>query len=276
MADIINDALDDEDGNQSQQVAPQDQKQNEPPKDDIPEKYRGKTPAEIARMHAELEHLVGRQGAELGELRRTHDEFIRSTLAQARGGQKAEVPNTDSTDDDAEFFINPRKAIKKLLSEDTDLRNLRTTVQETVQERNQRLFRAKHSDADQVLADAEFRAWVQKSPLRTGLLLRAHQQYDVQAGDELFSAWKELQEARGGGKQQQDQQQQPDKDTDAARRDAVRAGTIPSGNANAGSGDGGKKVYRRADLIRLQQTDPEKYAAMGDEILLAYAEKRVK
>jgi len=38
----------------------------------------------------------------------------------------------------------------------------------------------------------------------------------------------------------------------------------------------GKKIYRRADLIRLRTNDPERYDALQDEILEAYAEGRVK
>jgi len=39
---------------------------------------------------------------------------------------------------------------------------------------------------------------------------------------------------------------------------------------------GGKKVYRRSDLINLQVTDPNRYASLADEIQSAYAEGRVK
>jgi hypothetical protein len=39
---------------------------------------------------------------------------------------------------------------------------------------------------------------------------------------------------------------------------------------------GGKKVYRRADLIQLQVSDPNRYEALQDEIYSAYQEGRVK
>jgi len=39
---------------------------------------------------------------------------------------------------------------------------------------------------------------------------------------------------------------------------------------------GGKKIYRRADLINLQVSDPNRYASLADEIHSAYAEGRVK
>ena len=43
-----------------------------------------------------------------------------------------------------------------------------------------------------------------------------------------------------------------------------------------GTGESGKRVYRRADLIRLKMQDPARYDALSDEIMAAYAEGRVK
>jgi hypothetical protein len=43
-----------------------------------------------------------------------------------------------------------------------------------------------------------------------------------------------------------------------------------------GSGESSKKIYRRADLIQLQLKDPERYAALSEEIMQAYMEKRVR
>jgi hypothetical protein len=36
-----------------------------------------------------------------------------------------------------------------------------------------------------------------------------------------------------------------------------------------------KKKYRRADIIKLMQTDPSRYEALQDEIMKAYSEGRV-
>ena len=44
-----------------------------------------------------------------------------------------------------------------------------------------------------------------------------------------------------------------------------------SGNTESVS----KKKYRRSDIIKLMQTDPDKYDAMSEEIMAAYREKRV-
>jgi hypothetical protein len=43
-----------------------------------------------------------------------------------------------------------------------------------------------------------------------------------------------------------------------------------------GSGEATKKIYRRADLIRLKMTDPDRYESLQPEIMRAYTEGRVK
>ena len=59
-----------------------------------------------------------------------------------------------------------------------------------------------------------------------------------------------------------------------ARKSAVKSAN--TGNAR-GTGEGSrKKVYRRADIIKLMRTDPERYQSLSDELLKAYAEGRVR
>jgi hypothetical protein len=45
---------------------------------------------------------------------------------------------------------------------------------------------------------------------------------------------------------------------------------------SSGDSVGGKKIYRRSDLIQLQVSDPNRYADLSDEITQAYQEGRVK
>ena len=51
------------------QVTEEPQVEETPQEDDIPDKYKGKSTAEIVRMHQEAEKLLGRQSSEVGELR---------------------------------------------------------------------------------------------------------------------------------------------------------------------------------------------------------------
>ena len=53
---------------------------------------------------------------------------------------------------------------------------------------------------------------------------------------------------------------------------ALKSAAVDTG----GTGETSKRIYRRADLIRLRMTDPDRYNALQDEIMAAYAEDRVK
>ena len=57
---------------------------------------------------------------------------------------------------------------------------------------------------------------------------------------------------------------------------AVEKGLKAAAVDTGGSGESSKRVYRRADLIRLRMTDPARYEALESEIMTAYAEGRVK
>ena len=58
------------------------------------------------------------------------------------------------------------------------------------------------------------------------------------------------------------------------RDTAMKAGEAMSNSS--GESTAGKKIYRRADLIRLKVTDPKRYDDLADEIYQAYSEGRVK
>jgi len=96
------------------------------------------------------------------------------------------------------------------------------------------------------------------------LFVQADQQYDADAADELFSLWKERKTVAQQTAQVEKQ----------ARKQQVRAAN--TGNARGSAEGTRKKVYRRADIIKLMKNDPDRYQALSDEIMAAYAEGRVK
>jgi hypothetical protein len=96
------------------------------------------------------------------------------------------------------------------------------------------------------------------------LFVKADQGYDYDSANELFNLWKEravvAQQTANVEKQ--------------ARKNTLKSAS--TGNAR-GTGEGSrKKVYRRADIIKLMRTDPERYQSLSDELLKAYAEGRVR
>ena len=59
-----------------------------------------------------------------------------------------------------------------------------------------------------------------------------------------------------------------------ARKQSLKAAN--TGNARGSAEGSRKKVYRRADIIKLMKNDPDRYQALSEEIMAAYAEGRVK
>ena len=74
--------------------------------DDLPEKYKGKSAKDIAVMHQQAEKLIGKQGSEVGELRKVVDDFISTQTSKA--SQTTEAPVTTE-----EFYDNPTQNVDK-------------------------------------------------------------------------------------------------------------------------------------------------------------------
>ena len=90
--------------------------------------------------------------------------------------------------------------------------------------------------------------------------------YDFDAANELLTNWKE--------RQMISKTKEVNESKKTKRDVAMKTGEGVS--RASGESTAGKKIYRRADLIRLKQTDPQRYQSLADEIYEAYAEGRVK
>ena len=64
----------------------------------IPDKYQGKSTAEIVRMHQEAEKLLGRQSSEVGELRKVVDNYIQTQLTSEN------APKQKDEQEEIDFF----------------------------------------------------------------------------------------------------------------------------------------------------------------------------
>ena len=230
-----------------------------PTEDDVPEKYKGKSTAEIVRMHQEAEKLLGKQSGEVGELRSVVDSYIQTQLDSTTPQQA-----TQTEDEDIDFFSDPDKAVERAIAnhpsikkaEAANLNNQRSTAQSQLKSR--------HPDMNEIVQDGKFVDWIKSSKIRTQLFAQADRQYDYEAADELFTNWKERQGVVA-------QAVSTEKDT---RKAAVRAASTGS---TKGTGEQrAKKVYRRSDIIKLMKTDPDRYMSLSDEITQAYAEGRVR
>lgn len=225
-------------------------------KNELPEKYRAKSLEEVVRMHQEAERLIGKQAQEVGEVRKLADELIKQNLSGTLQPIKEEDPEVD-------FFENPQKAVQGQIDRHPDVLAARQAGMDFRRMQIQQKLNAEHPDYSQVVSDSDFHNWVKSSPIRLGLYAKADAEFDYDSANELLSTFKEL---RGIKAKQSDQA------NDAIRTKSMRAAQVDVG----GSGESSKRVYRRADLIRLKMTDPSRYEALNDEILAAYAEGRVR
>jgi hypothetical protein len=226
---------------------------------DIPEKYRNKDIKDIIAMHQNAEQLLGKQGQEVGELRKVVDDFIQSQTVNQQHAQ-----TVDDTIDDLDFFDNPKEAVAKLLDNHPSIKQSKEMADKLKKEAALAELKGKHPDFMDIIQDSKFSEWVGKSKIRTQLLQQADKHYDFDAADELLTTWKERKDTMNTTVASERK----------ARRNQVRTA---SAGTSAGSAERpGRKIYRRNDIIDLMRNNPERYEALLPEIRQAYAEKRVK
>jgi len=223
---------------------------------ELPDKYRAKSLEEVVRMHQEAEKLIGKQAQEVGEVRKLADELLKQNLSSKQ--QRVQEEETE-----VDFFENPQKAVQTSIDRHPDILAARQAGQDFKRMQIQQRLAQEHPDYSEVVNDADFQNWVKASPVRLGIYAKADGECDYDSANELLSTFKQI---RGI------QAKKSEQASDAVRSKSMKAAQVDVG----GSGESSKRVYRRADLIRLKMTDPSRYEALNDEILSAYAEGRVR
>ena len=224
----------------------------------VPEKYKNKSLEDVVAMHQEAEKLLGRQSSEVGELRKVVDDYISSQQQSAPQQQHVEPES------DIDYFTDPQTAVNRAIENHPKIREAEQYSSQYKKQTSLAQLQSKHPDMQDILADPKFAEWIKASKIRTQLFVAADQQYDADSADELFSLWKERKTVAN----------QTAKVERQARRQSLRKAN--TGNARGSSEGSRKKVYRRADIIKLMKDDPDRYQALSDEIMAAYAEGRVK
>lgn len=258
MATLIDERPEDvETEEEVNQIQEEPQVEETPQEEEIPEKYQGKSTAEIVRMHQEAEKLLGRQSSEVGELRSVVDNYIQTQL-------DTNTPATQEPEEDIDFFSDPDKAVERAIKNHPSIKAAEAQTQQYKQQTAQSHLQQRHPDMQEILQDGKFVEWIKGSKIRTQLFAQADTQYDYEAADELFTLWKERQQVVG----------QTVANEKASRKTAVK--NASAGNAKGSGEAASRKVYRRSDIIKLMQTDPDRYLSLSDEIMQAYQEGRVR
>ena len=228
-----------------------------PAEDTIPEKYKGKTPQEIIKMHQEAEKLIGKQAQEVGEVRKLADELLKQSLSSNKAATETKV------EPEIDFFEDPQKAIQKSIESHPDVLAARQSALEFKRMQIQQKLNQNHPDFTSIVQDPEFAEWVKQSPVRTQLYAKADGEFDYDSAHELLSTFKQIKQIKT---------QQVETAGKETLKQNLKAAAVDTG----GTGESSKRVYRRADLIRLRMSDPERYEALEPEIMQAYAEGRVR
>lgn len=224
---------------------------------EIPQKYQGKSTAEIIRMHQEAEKLLGKQSSEVGELRKVVDDYIQTQLSE-------QAPKQSEPEEDIDFFSDPDRAVARAIDNHPKIREAEQISTQYRQSTAMAELQKRHPDMQDILQNNKFADWIKGSKIRQQLFVQADQQYDYEAADELFTLWKERQQVVG-------QTAATEKNE---RKKAVKAAS--TGNVRGSGEQSAKKVYRRSDIIKLMKEDPERYMSLSNEIMAAYADGRVR
>lgn len=232
------------------------EEQKPEPVNELPEKYRAKSLEDVIRMHQEAEKLIGKQAQEVGEVRKLADELLKQNLSAKQQPIQEDEPEVD-------FFENPQKAVQKTVDKHPDVLAARQAAADFKRMQVQQKLTQEHPDYSQLVQDPEFVNWVKGSTVRMGLYAKADAEFDFDSANELLSTYKQLRGVKS---------KQTEEAGEVVRKQSMKAAQVDVG----GSGESSKRVYRRADLIRLRMTDPGRYESLSDEIMKAYAEGRVR
>ena len=260
MATLLDERLDDEE--QPDETEQAGDFENDPveqeTQSEIPDKYRGKSAEDLVRMHQEAEKLLGRQSSEVGELRQVVDSYIQTQLSQQQ------APAQQETVDEVDFFSDPEEAVKRAIDNHPKIREAENISKQYQKTTALSQLQKDHPDMQNILTDDKFAEWIKGSKIRTQLYVQADKQYDYEAAHELFTLWKERKQVV----------QQTATAEKQGRKQAVK--NASTGSATGSSETKTRKIYRRADIIKLMRTDPERYQSLSDEIMKAYQEGRVR
>jgi hypothetical protein len=237
------------------QSIPEPPVEKEVVEDELPEKYRGKSAKEIVEMHQAAEKLIGKQGSEVGELRRVVDDFIKTqSLKEARTTEAEATPE--------DFYDDPAKHVKRVVENHPAIREAQEQALQMKRTSTLTRLNSEYPNLEQIVQDPDFAEWIKGSRVRSELYNRAEVHFDYDAATELLGNWT-------------DKKERISKVTETNKIDKdnqMKAASIGSRGSNEPVS---KKKYRRSDIINLMQHDPDKYDALSEEIMLAYQENRV-
>jgi hypothetical protein len=231
--------------------------QQEQPTEENPDRFAGRSHDELLEMVREQDRRIGQQGNELGNMRQTFEAMSR---AQSVPAQPEPQPV-----EEADFFVDPQRAVDSRIDNHPALRQAQEMAKQLKYAQSLSSLKQRHPDLERVVGSQEFETWVKSSPARVRRFAMADQSGDIDEADDLISTFKQLTQTVNTAKAAEKQ----------ATKKAVRAAAVGGTRSNPDAASS-KRIYRRADIIALHQEDEDRYMALQPELMLAYAEGRVR
>ena len=250
-------SIDEENPQEAFESAEEPESSESVPSEENPDRFSGKSHEELLQMVREQDRTIGQQGNELGNMRQTFEAMTRAQSVPAQ-------PEPEPVEE-ADFFVDPQKAVDSRINSHPALKEAQEMAKKLAYAQGLATLQQRHPDLNEVMANEEFGKWIQSSPSRLRRYQYADQSGDVDEADDLISTWKQLNKTVATAKAAEK----------TAQKKAVQAASVSGsrGNADAASS---KRVYRRADIRQLMQTNPQRYEDLQPEIMAAYAEGRVR
>jgi len=226
--------------------------------EELDPKYSNKSVAEVARMHQEAERLLGKQGSELGDLRKVVDDYIESNLEKHKSNSPAQP-----SEPEVDIFDEPDQYVNSRVENNPKIKQMEEFLAQQQKEAVHNKILQKYPNIAETVNDNNFIEWIKSSRVRQELLNRMNN-WDFDAADELLGNWDERKEvvSKTASMQEEDKKQQRKK--------------ASTGSTKGSSEPASRKIYKRSDIVNLMISDPERYKANVDEFDRAYREGRVK
>ena len=226
-----------------------------------PEKYAGKSLEDVIEMHQNAEKAIGKQGQTVGDQRQLID-----SLLEAQKSTQTTQPTEEPESFEDKFYTDPAKAVNSAIENHPELIKAREDRAKQENQLSLNTLEKAYPEWEERVQDTNFQKWIGDSEIRTEMFRKADSDYRPDYAIELFQMYDAINMI---DKTKEVQQQEASKREKALKQTSTET-------RSSGDSVGGKKIYRRADLINLQVSDPNRYAALADEIQSAYQEGRVK
>lgn len=221
-----------------------------PPENQLPEKYQGKSPEQIAEMHMNSEKRLGQLQNEVGQLRGLVQDLAQVQRPSAPATQEP-VEVTVSGD---ELIANPAEAIRKVVQplvqsqKDSDAGD---ATDKALYAAEQNALLSDFGDPQTIAGSQEFQQFVERTPSRQAEFQKA---CDPSAGIEQIRAARRLLEDFTDFSASL-----PASEAEKTQTAVQQAAAV----ANEGAGPAGaiqtKALVYEADVVAMINSEPEKY-----------------